>query len=91
MATTIRRCGQPANSPTDQRTPLRALLGHYQRQSQRDPDHYPVIRLKVGEYPNKKFGMLPKPAFTIVGKAEKKSATKPDTSIAADMNDELPL
>jgi hypothetical protein len=81
---------QATQSPTTINA-FKALLSLYQRRAKSDPNHYPVIRLKVGEYPNKKFGMLPKPAFTIVGKAEKKSTAKPDTSIAADMNDEIPL
>jgi hypothetical protein len=70
---------------------LKALLATYQRRAQSDPDHYPVIRLKVGTYEHRQFGTLPKPAFTIVGKAPKASTAKPNTSIGADMNDALPF
>jgi hypothetical protein len=81
---------QGTQSPTTINA-LKALLATYQRRAKSDPDHYPVIRLKVGTYENRKFGTLPKPAFTIVGKAPKASSAKPDTSISADMNDTIPF
>ena len=81
---------QGTQSPTTINA-LKALLAAYQRRAKSDPNNYPVIRLKVGTYEHRQFGTLPRPAFTIVGKAPKDSAAKPDTSISADMNDKIPF
>jgi hypothetical protein len=67
------------------------LLAHCKNVRRRFPDQYPVVKLGVGKYKNKRFGWLPKPVFKIVGMAAKDAAAAPDTSIAADLNDEIPF
>jgi hypothetical protein len=76
------------------RTSINAIDGalrHYTQMRRREADQYPVLRLRVGKYEHRKFGILPKPQFGIVGKAPKASAAKPDTSSAAALNDEVPF
>src|SRR5262249_23938599 len=59
------------------------LLAHCRSVQHRSPDKLPVVKLATGQYKNKRFGMLPKPLFRIVGLAPKESAAVPDTSPAA--------
>jgi hypothetical protein len=68
------------------------LLKHYDRMRRKDDDHYPVVRLKPGGYTDKdpRVGYVYTPTFTVVGKAPKASASIPDTSLASDLNDEIP-
>jgi hypothetical protein len=66
------------------------LLRHYNRLHASDDDLYPVVRLKASGFQHKRVGWVATPLFVIVGKAPRNSAAKPDTSIGADMNDELP-
>jgi hypothetical protein len=66
------------------------LLQHYRNARRRFPDQYPVVQLAVGRYKHRKFGMLPKPMFKLVGMVAKDTVAAPDTSLAADMNDEIP-
>jgi hypothetical protein len=65
------------------------LLRHCRQLRRRHPDFYPVIKIGMVQYESKKFGMQWKPNFQIIGKTEKASVSAPDTSIAADMNDEI--
>ena len=54
---------------------------------------FPVIRLKVGgfQHRDERVGWVHVPVFAVVGRAPKDSAAKPDTSIGADMSDEIPF
>jgi hypothetical protein len=67
------------------------LLRHYDRMRRKDDDHYPVVRLKLGGYTRSKppCVYVHTPMFVVVGKAPKASASVPDTSRAADFNDEI--
>jgi hypothetical protein len=69
------------------------LLRHFDRMRKKDDDHYPVVRLKPGGYPSKdpRVGWVHTPTFVIVGKQPKASAAIPDTSPAADLNDQIPF
>jgi len=51
-----------------------------------------VVRLKIGGFQHRddRVGWVKTPVLAVVGRAPKDSAAKPDTSIAADMNDEIP-
>ena len=69
------------------------LLRHYDRLTKTHPDMYPVVRLKVGGFNHRdeRVGWVSTPMFAVVGRIPKDSAAKPDTSLAAQMDDELPL
>jgi hypothetical protein len=69
------------------------LLRHYNRMQTTNPDMYPVAKLKVGGFQHRddRVGWVKTPAFAVVGRAPKDSAAKPDTSVAADMDDEIPF
>jgi hypothetical protein len=75
-------------------TGLRAvsnLLTQSARMSAKDPDHYPVIALRAGGYEHRKFGWVKVPAFERVGKAPKTDITAALTSLADNMEDEIPF
>jgi len=67
-----------------------ALLQHYNRMRKNDPDSYPIVRLTPSGYNDKRYGWVNKPVFAIIGRTPKNAAAVPDTSVAADMNDEIP-
>jgi len=67
------------------------LLAHCRNVQRRTPEKQPVVKLATGQYKNKRFGMLPKPVFEIVGLAPKEAVAVPDTSLAADLDDEIPF
>lgn len=69
------------------------LLRHFNRMEKRRANEYPVVRLKKAgfEHRDPRVGWVNKPAFVVVGKTPKDSAEKPDTSLAKDMNDEIPF
>jgi hypothetical protein len=77
------RPGSAAISATD------GLLRHCRQLAKRQPDVFPVIKIKMGTYESRKYGPQWKPVYQIVGRTPKTSVTAPDTSIAADMNDEV--
>jgi len=55
---------------------------------------YPVIRLKLSGFNHRdeRVGWVPTPAFAVVGKAPRHAVgTVPDTSRAADMDDDVPF
>lgn len=58
----------------------------------KSPDVYPVVRLDVGGYQHRdpRIGWVPVPAFPVVGQAPKDGTALPDTSVAADLNDDIP-
>ena len=68
------------------------LLRHYNRMRKGKTDEVPVVRLRVGGFNHRdpRVGWVPTPVFAIVGRAPRGSAAKPDTSVAADLNDEIP-
>ena len=68
------------------------LLHHFQRMERTHGDAYPVVRLKKGGFNHRdeRIGWVATPAFAVVGRSPKDSAVKPDTSVGADLNDEIP-
>jgi hypothetical protein len=58
-----------------------------------DANLYPVVRLKPGGFQHKdsRVGWVAVPSFVVVGKASKDTAVKPDTTLAGEMNDEIPF
>jgi hypothetical protein len=68
------------------------LLRHYDRMQRSGGDELPVVRLKAGGFNHRddRIGWVPVPVFVAVGRAPRDSADRPDTSTAADLNDELP-
>jgi hypothetical protein len=69
------------------------LLRHYDRMQRTHPDQYPVVRLKIGGFQHKddRVGWVKTPVIAVVGRTPKDSAAKPDSSLAADMNDQIPF
>jgi hypothetical protein len=69
------------------------LLRHYERMRRTNPDEYPVVRLKTGGFPHKeeRVGWVSVPVFAIIGRVPRDSATKPDTSLGGDLDDEIPF
>jgi len=75
-------------------TGLRAvanLLHQSARMAAKDGDNYPVIKLRCGGYEHKKFGWVKVPAFERVGTAPKADVVSAVTSVAGDMDDEIPF
>jgi len=69
-----------------------ALLQHYNRMVRHDSDSYPVVKLTPSGYDDKRFGWVNKPTFVIMGRtARNMAAAVPDTSVAKDMDDEIPF
>jgi hypothetical protein len=69
------------------------LLRHYNRMQKADADAYPIVRLKVGGFNHRdeRVGWVKVPVIAVVGRAAKESAAKPDGSIGADLQDEIPF
>lgn len=74
------------------RRALGNLLRHYNRMRKANPGEVPVVRLRVGGFNHRdpRVGWVPVPTFAIVGRTPRDSAAKPDTSLAANLNDEIP-
>jgi hypothetical protein len=68
------------------------LLRHFDRMQRTNPGELPVVRLRAGGFNHRdeRVGWVPTPVFAIVGRAPRDSVAKPDTSVAADLNDALP-
>ncbi len=68
------------------------LLRHYDRMRKTHPDELPVVRIKTGGFQHKdeRVGWVNTPVFVVVGRAPADSAVRPDTSLSADMDDEIP-
>ena len=68
------------------------LLKHYNRMQRTNASEVPVVRLKNGGFNHRddRIGWVPVPVFAVVGRAPRDAAAKPDTSVAADLNDEIP-
>ena len=69
------------------------LLRHFDRIAKQGADAYPVVRLRPGGFQHRddRIGFVAVPNFAIVGSAPKRSATRPDSSPAADMQDQIPF
>jgi hypothetical protein len=82
-----------ATSSMTGRRAIGTLLRHYDRIMQRARSgEYPVIRLKVGGFQHRddRVGWVKVPVLAVVGRAPKDgTATPPDTSLKADLNDEI--
>jgi hypothetical protein len=75
-------------------TGLRAvsnLLHQSARMATKDGDHYPVVKIRCGGYEHKRFGWVKVPGFERTGKAPKSDITAAVTSIAGDLDDEIPF
>jgi hypothetical protein len=77
-------------SPTGRRA-IGNLLRHFNRMQRTNPNELPVVRLRPGGYQHRdeRIGWVSTPTFVAVGRTPRDSAAKPDTSLAADMNDQL--
>lgn len=64
-----------------------------ERMSRLEPNDYPVIKLRVSGFQHRddRVGWVKTPAFERVGKAPKADATMAVTSLAKDMDDEIPF
>jgi hypothetical protein len=80
-----------AMNPTGRRA-VANLLAHYNRMVRSGSSDYPVVRLRPGKYRSRRerVGWVHVPVFVVVGKAPRDSAARPDTSLSADLNDEIP-
>jgi hypothetical protein len=67
------------------------LLRQSSRFAAKNPEHLPVIKLRAGGFDHKKYGWVRTPAFEFVGKAPKTNAAAAETSVSADMDDEIPF
>jgi hypothetical protein len=69
------------------------LLKHCKRVSKTDADFLPLIQLKTGGYnhPNKQFGWVNTPLFSICGRVSRGDAARPEPSGGAPFNDEVPF
>jgi hypothetical protein len=67
------------------------LLKHYDRMRRTHPDELPVAKLRAGGFQHKddRIGFVPTPLFAVVGRALRDSVAKPDTSVAAQLNDAI--
>ena len=61
----------------------------YNRLQATNPGAYPVVRLKPSGYQDSRFGWVNTPSFIPVGIAAGLSADVPDTSLKAQLNDEI--
>ncbi|MGC1997559.1 MAG: hypothetical protein WA704_27075, partial [Pseudolabrys sp.] len=63
------------------------------RMQRKDATEVPVVKLKPGGFNHRdsRVGWVATPQFCIVGRVPRDSAVKPSTSVAADMNDSIPL
>jgi hypothetical protein len=68
------------------------LIQQCAQMQKKDPDHYPVIKLRIGgfEHRDERVGWVKTPAFERVGKAPKADTTVAATAVAEDMNDAIP-
>ena len=69
------------------------LLKHYDRMQRSNAGEVPVVRLKAGGFNHRddRIGWVAVPVFAVIGRAPRDSAAKPDTSVAADLNDRIPF
>jgi hypothetical protein len=69
------------------------LLRHFDRMRRNATSGHPIVRLRPSGFQSKKKGVgwVHTPSFVVVGRTAKDSAAPPDSSVAADMNDSLPI
>lgn len=65
------------------------LLKHYDRLQVAGPGSFPVARLKPGGYQDSRYGWVHVPNFVVVGVSPGHTAAIPDTSLKAQLNDEI--
>jgi hypothetical protein len=68
------------------------LLRHYERMRRAYPDDLPTVRLGKGGFKHRdsRVGWVDTPLFTVIGRAPKDGAAKPET-LAQDLNDKIPF
>ena len=81
-----------ATSSISGRRAVGNLLRHFERLCKSHPDTYPIVRLKPGGFNHRdpRVGWVATPTFAVVGRAPKASAAKPNSSVSADLQDEIP-
>jgi hypothetical protein len=69
------------------------LISACNRMQASEPDHYPVIKLRISgfQHRNERIGWVKTPAFERIGKSLKADAAVTQTSLDADLNDEVPF
>jgi hypothetical protein len=69
------------------------VIDECRKMLRREPNDYPVIKLALSSFQHReeRIGRVTVPAFVRVGKTPKTGVAAIDTSIAADMNDEIPF
>jgi hypothetical protein len=69
------------------------LLAQCERMLRREPDKYPVIKLRIGgfQHRDERVGWVKTPAFDVVGKAPKGDTSAATAAISADLNDQIPF
>ena len=67
------------------------LLRHYDRMERARSNMYPIIRLKIGGFNHRdeRIGWVSVPVFAVQGRHPKETAAKPDSSLQADLNDNV--
>jgi hypothetical protein len=76
---------------TTGRRAISNLLRHYDRMQKTNADEVPLVKLKPGGFNHRKVGWVATPVFAVVGRTPRDSAARPDTSVAADMDDFIPF
>lgn len=68
------------------------LLRHYNSTRRLHPDELPVVRLRKGgyEHKNSRVGWVTTPVFVVCGRQSRDSVATPDTSLAANLDDDIP-
>jgi hypothetical protein len=58
-----------------------------------NPGELPIVRLKTGGYNHRdeRIGWVPTPVFAVIGRAPRDNGAQADTSLAADLQDEIPF
>jgi hypothetical protein len=69
------------------------LIKHCDRVRKKEPDVYPVIRLKIGGFNHRdeRVGWVETPKFAVVGSAPKDNAAAATSAIDKDLNDTVPF
>jgi hypothetical protein len=68
------------------------VLRHFDRMRKTHPGELPVVRLRTGgfQHRDERVGFVTVPVFVVCGRRSTDSVAKPDTSVAAFIDDELP-
>jgi hypothetical protein len=81
-----------ATSSITGRRAIGNLLRHYDRMVKTHPDHYPIVRLKVGGFQHRddRVGWVPTPVVATIGRKPREDAAAPDKpNTKADFQDEI--